>query len=165
MKLIIGLGNPGKKYGKTRHNLGFMAVDFLQKKLEAPEFKLNKKLAAEISKSGKIILAKPQTFMNLSGGAAIKLLSFYKLTADDILIIHDDIDLEFGKIKEGKNHGAAGHNGVKSIIELLGTKDFNRLRIGVGRPPENIPPEDYVLQNFSSEELKQLPKIFNKISI
>jgi len=165
MKLIIGLGNPGKKYEKTRHNLGFMAVDFLREKLGAPDFKSNKKCAAEFSKSGEIILAKPQTFMNLSGEAVAKLLSFYKLDLDDLIVIHDDIDLELGKIKDGKNHGPAGHNGVKSIIELLGTKDFPRLRIGVGRPPEHIPPEDYVLQNFTSAELKLLPEIFNKISV
>lgn len=164
MKLIIGLGNPGKKYEKTRHNLGFMAVDFLREKSGAPEFKLNKKCNAEITKTDEIIFAKPQTFMNNSGEAATKLLSFYKLSPADLSVIHDDLDLDFEKIKIGAGRGSAGHNGVKSIIDALGTKDFNRIRIGVGRPPANIPPEDYVLQNFSADELQQLPEIFQKIS-
>ncbi|MFH1193910.1 MAG: aminoacyl-tRNA hydrolase [bacterium] len=165
MKLIIGLGNPGKKYEKTRHNLGFMAVDFLRAAAGAPDFKMNKKLAAEVSKSGEIIFAKPQTFMNLSGEAVAKLLSFFKLSPADLVVIHDDLDLDFGKIKTGAGHGAAGHNGVKSIIELLGTKDFNRVRLGVGRPPIHLPPEDYVLQNFSPAELPLLPDLFKKISV
>lgn len=165
MKLVIGLGNPGKKYAKTRHNLGFMAINFLREKLDAPKFKLNKKCNAEVSKTDSFILAKPQTFMNNSGEAAIAILSFYKLTSADLTVIHDDLDFDFGKIKAGAGHGAAGHNGVKSIIELLGTKDFNRVRLGLGRPPSHIPPEDYVLQNFSPDELKQLPEIFKKISV
>lgn len=164
MKLIVGLGNPGKKYQHTRHNMGFMAADFLREKLDAPKFKLNKKCNAEVAKNNEMIFAKPQTFMNNSGEAAAKLLSFYKLSPADITVIHDDLDLEFGKIKTGAGHGAAGHNGVKSIIDALGTKNFNRIRLGISRPPANIPPEDYVLQNFSAEELKQLPEIFKKIS-
>jgi len=165
MKLIIGLGNPGKKYEKTRHNLGFMAVDFLRENIGAPNFKMNKKCNAGISKTDEIILAKPQTFMNNSGEAAAKLLSFFKLMPADLIVIHDDLDLEFGKIKLGAGHGAAGHKGAQSIIDYLGTKDFNRIRLGVGRPPLHIPPEDYVLQNFSSEELKKLPDILKKISV
>lgn len=163
MKLIIGLGNPGKEYEKTRHNLGFMAVDFLREKHGAPDFKMNKKCNAEVSKIDKIIFARPQTFMNNSGEAVLKLLSFFKLAPADITVIHDDLDLDFGKIKLGAGHGSAGHNGVKSIIGLLGTKDFNRIRIGIEKPPLHIPPEDYVLQNFSSDELSQLPEILKKI--
>ncbi len=164
MKLIIGLGNPGKKYLHTRHNLGFMALDFLQKNSGAPDFKMNKKCNAEIIKTDEIIFAKPLTFMNNSGEAVAKLLSFFKLTPADLVVVHDDLDLDFGKIKIGAGHGAAGHNGVKSIIDLLGTKDFNRIRIGVGRPPAHVPPEDYVLQNFPPAESKQLPDLFKKIS-
>ena len=174
-KLIIGLGNPGKKYEHMRHNFGFMALDFLQKKMDAPKFKMNNKLNAEISKIDKIILAKPQTFMNSSGEAAQKILSFYKISPNEIIVIHDDLDLPFGAIKQSKDSGSAGHNGVQSIIDILGTKNFTRLRLGIGlssealakddRPHKKIPVEDYVLQNFSSEELKQLPEILQKISV
>lgn len=164
MKLIIGLGNPGKEYENTRHNFGFMALDFLREKLGATDFKLNKRCNAEVIKTGEMILAKPQTFMNNSGEAATKLLSFFKLSADDLTVIHDDLDLDFGKIKAGMGRGSAGHNGVKSIIDRLATNNFNRIRLGIGRPPEHIPPEDFVLQNFSSNELEQLPEIFKKIS-
>lgn len=164
MKIIIGLGNPGKKYERTRHNFGFMAVDFLREKIGAADFKLNKRCNAEIVKTDEIIFAKPQTFMNNSGEAATKLLSFFKLSPADLTIIHDDLDLEFGKTKTGMGRGSAGHNGVKSIIDRLGTNNFARIRLGIGRPPEHIPPEDYVLQNFSPEESKQLPDILKKIS-
>ena len=175
MKLIIGLGNPIKKYAKTRHNFGFMAVDFLQKKINAPKFKMNKKLNAEISKTDEIILAKPKTFMNSSGEAVQKILSFYKMPPDEMVVIHDDLDLSFEAIKTSKDSGSAGHNGVQSIIDMLGTKNLTRIRLGINRPPsfakatdgrpEHIPPEDYVLQNFSPEELNQLPEIFQKISV
>ena len=165
MKIIIGLGNPGTKYEKTRHNFGFMAVDLLREKLGAPDFKLNKRCSAEISKTNEIILVKPQTFMNNSGEAATKLLSFFKIQPDNLTIVHDDLDLEFGKIKAGMGRGSAGHNGVKSIIDRLGTNNFNRIRLGVSRPPEHIPPEDYVLQDFSAEELNQIPEILKKISV
>lgn len=165
MKLIIGLGNPGKKYKNTRHNFGFTAVDFLREKFDAPNFKLNKKCNAEVSKTDEIIFAKPQTFMNNSGEAAAKLLSFFKLSPDGLVVIHDDLDLDFKKIKTGAGRGSAGHNGAQSIISRLGTNNFNRIRLGVGRPPEHIPPEDYVLQDFSPEESKQLPDILKKISV
>ncbi|MBU1179584.1 aminoacyl-tRNA hydrolase [Patescibacteria group bacterium] len=163
MKLIIGLGNPGQKYEKTRHNVGFMSVDFLQKKIDAPEFKFNKKCKAEISKADGIILAKPQTFMNNSGEAVSKLLSFYKIEPEKIIVIHDDLDLELGKLRESKNRGSAGHNGAQSIIDGLGTKNFTRIRIGIGRPPIKIPPESYVLQKFEKEELAAIKNVFEKI--
>lgn len=165
MKLVVGLGNPGKKYEKTRHNVGFMAIDFLQKKLGAPDFKLNKKCKSEISKTDGLILAKPQTFMNNSGEAVAKLLSFYKIEPEKLTIIHDDLDLELEVARESKNRGSAGHNGVQSIIDALGTKSFARLRIGVGRPPEKIPPEDFVLQKFEKEEFEKIKKILKELSL
>jgi PTH1 family peptidyl-tRNA hydrolase len=169
MKIIIGLGNPGKKYEKTRHNFGFMAADFLRAGFEAPAWKLNKKFNAEISKitvdGEEIVLAKPQTFMNSSGVAIQKILSFYKATPADLIVMHDDMDIEFGKIKNGVNRGAAGHNGVQSTIDMLGGNAFARIRLGVGRPPENIPSPDYVLQKFSPAELSQIPDILKKISL
>ncbi|MBU4421695.1 aminoacyl-tRNA hydrolase [Candidatus Parcubacteria bacterium] len=165
-KLLVGLGNPGRKYEKTRHNAGFLAVDFLRKKLDAPAFKLNKKLKAEISetKSGKekIILAKPTTFMNNSGEALASVAKFYKIKTENIIVFHDDMDIAFGDVREVFARGSAGHNGVQSIIDILGTKDFNRVRIGVGRP-EKTPPESYVLQKFKPKEIEEIKEAIKKI--
>lgn len=164
MKLIVGLGNPGKKYEKTRHNVGFMAVDFLQKKMNLPKFRLNKKCKAEISKENGIILAKPQTFMNNSGEAVLCLISFYKIEPEKIIIIHDDLDLDFEKIRKNENRGSAGHNGVQSIIDNLKTKSFTRLRVGIGRSNEKIPPDIFVLQKFKKEELEKIKKTFTELT-
>lgn len=178
MILIIGLGNPGKKYEKTRHNVGFKAVTAFQVKNGFSDFKFSKKLKAEISEgildSKKIVLAKPQTFMNLSG-KAIKLLIQKRLKKavaelrrmpDFLWIIHDDIDLPFGKIKIVKSRGAAGHKGVESIIRELKTKDFVRFRIGIKpinseqRTTNNI--EKFVLQKFNKEEEKIVKEVIRK---
>lgn len=173
-KLIIGLGNPGKKYEKTRHNAGFMAIDFLRKKFDAPKLKLNKKFNAEIvkteSKKEKIIMAKPLTFMNNSGEAVFSILSFYKIKPKDLIVVHDDMDLDLGDLRENTGRGSAGHNGVQSIINILGTKDFLRWRIGIGRPEKSannktIPPDAYVLQKFNKEEIKIIKETFKKIAI
>lgn len=165
MKLIIGLGNPGKKYQYNRHNVGFRVVDDLAKKYGA-EFILKNKFKAEIAditpshsplhkgeEVGVTVLAKLQTFMNKSGDALSALKNFFKIENDDILVVHDDIDLPLGTIRTSEGSGAAGHNGVKSIIEMIG-QNFTRLRIGIENRPENrIPPtDDYVLQNFTPEE-------------
>ena len=151
MKLIIGLGNPEEKYFKNRHNIGFLILDNIYK-----EFKTNKKLQAKIhitqKENEKIIIAKPTTFMNNSGEAVSKISSFYKIKPTDILVINDDLDLPFGIMKLKNNSGSAGHNGVKSIIDHLNTKEFTRLRFGIGRPLNPIPPAEYVLQNFTPEE-------------
>jgi PTH1 family peptidyl-tRNA hydrolase len=155
MKLIIGLGNPGQKYLDTRHNLGFMIIDAIQKKWQLPEFEFNKKLEAEISKGQldgqEILLAKPQTFMNKSGQAVGNILNFFKLTSEDLLVIHDDLDIGVGQYKVAADSSSAGHNGVQDIIDQLGTQKFKRLRIGIDRN-EKIPGEDYVLQKFSDRE-------------
>ena len=161
MILIAGLGNPGKKYEKTRHNIGFAVIDNLAKKYNWPVFKLNEKFNADISEgefSGqKIILAKPQTFMNLSGNALLKITKNYKLGAENLILVHDDIDLPLGKIKIVKNRGAAGHKGVESIIKSLGTKNFIRFRIGI-KPKQYRRPvydtEKFVLQKFTKQEEK-----------
>jgi len=135
MKLIIGLGNPGEKYEKTRHNIGFRAVDKFQRNNNFPEFSFPKKFQAEISKgilnNEKIIIAKPQTFMNLSGKAIKALIKNYKLETKNLIIVHDDIDLPLEKIRIVKNRGAGGHRGVESIIQGLGTKNFIRFRFGI----------------------------------
>lgn len=168
MRLVVGLGNPGKKYMHTRHNAGFMAVDFLRKKLDASKFKLNKKLNAEVSEAKlgreKIILAKPLTFMNNSGESVFKIMSFYKIEPEKLLVFHDDMDLELGILRESKGRGSAGHNGVQSIINILGTNEFVRLRIGIGRS-QDIPPEAYVLKKFEASELKTIKKVLQETSV
>jgi len=157
MKLIVGLGNPGGAYQYTRHNAGFLFLNTL-----VSNFKLEKKFKAEIAKGGsgkkKIIYAKPQTFMNNSGTAVQSLLQYYKLQATSLLVVHDEVDLPLGKVKLTKNSSSAGHNGVKSVIEALGTKEFLRIRIGIEtRTSRDEPPTDpFVLQLFTEKELALL---------
>lgn len=170
MKLIVGLGNPGKKYNHTRHNIGFEVVlKFRENRQksgsEFSPWKNEKRFKAEISKSefkgDKIILALPQIFMNNSGESVKELSLFYKIKPNDILIIHDDIDIKLGEFKIQKNRGSAGHNGVESIINELGSKDFNRIRIGI-RDEEaqgKMPTEKFVLEKFTSEESGTLKKL------
>ena len=158
MKLIIGLGNPGNKYKKTRHNIGFMVIDEITTNFQFPIFNFKSIFNAEISKKilkdEKIILVKPQTFMNNSGRAVKAIIDYYKITTEDIIVIHDDIDLNLGEIKIQQNRSSAGHNGVQSIIDSIGTKDFTRIRIGI--KPINqeisIDTEKFVLQKFIKEE-------------
>jgi len=171
MKLLIGLGNPGKKYENTRHNVGFQILDLLisDLKQESPSWKNN--LYSEIAEvsfgAQKTLLVKPQTFMNESGTAVADICNFYKVdSTKDIIVLHDEIDLPFGILRETSSSSAAGHNGIKDIIEKLGTQDFHRLRIGVESRTTraDIPTEAFVLQNFSGDELATLQKeIFPKI--
>ncbi|MFA5361557.1 MAG: aminoacyl-tRNA hydrolase, partial [archaeon] len=130
MIIIIGLGNPGEKFKDTRHNVGFMAIDKFAKENNFDDFKLEKKFEAEISKQGKILLAKPQTFMNNSGKTAKKIKSINKTST--FIILHDDVDLPIGKIKIVKERGSAGHKGVESVIKAIGNKGLIRIRIGIG---------------------------------
>ncbi len=169
MKLIIGLGNPGTEYEKTRHNVGFLALDYLNENGDFSNWKKDKRANALVAESGtgkdKVIIAKPQTFMNLSGQSVQSLVASYQLPVANITIIHDDIDIPFGEIKIQSNRGSAGHNGIKSIIDHLGTKDFTRIRIGV--MPTNIDKthidtKSFVLKNFSKEEQNQLPELFKQ---
>lgn len=163
MKIIIGLGNPGEQYKLTRHNLGFMVVDALAKQLELT-WTVNKKLKAEITKTTDFILIKPQTFMNLSGESVEATLSYYKLSADDLIIIHDDLDLEFGTYKVATASRAAGHNGVQSIMDKLNTQKICRYRVGIKNElREKIPAEKFVLEKFSKTELENLEDIIQKI--
>lgn len=159
MKLIVGLGNPGNEYKNTRHNIGFMLVDYLFKR----DFVVNKKFNAleciEEINNEKIIIIKPLTFMNLSGESVIKYVNYYKINLDDILIIQDDMDMGIGKIKLLYNHGDGGHNGIKNIITNLGSKSFLRLKIGISSPG-NRNVVDYVLGKFSVFELKKLNESF-----
>lgn len=162
MKLIAGLGNIGDKYCFTRHNAGFMVLDkwALEKSLS---FREEKKLKCFLAKDGDNILIKPTTFMNLSGEAVRAVMDYYKIEVKDILIIYDDIALDLGKIRFRANGSDGGHNGIKSIIQHIGSKNFDRLKIGIG-PQPNIPSENYVLQSFSKEQLDEL-KIVLKTSI
>ena len=169
MFLIVGLGNPSKKFEKTRHNVGFRVVNEFAKKNNFPDFKISKKFNALISEgefnNEKVILAKSQTFMNLSGKAVKKLVSSFKFQVSGLWVVHDDIDLPLGKIRIVKNRGSAGHKGVESIIRELKTKDFVRFRVGVKPKTSNLKPETldrFVLQKFTREEEKILKKIIKK---
>jgi len=167
MILIVGLGNPGKKYQLTRHNIGSRAVDEIATNFQFPIFNFQSIFNAKISKGtfkGKnIILAKPQTFMNLSGKSVKTLISFYKITRTGLVVIHDDIDLPLGKIKIVKNRGAAGHKGVESIVKVINSKNFVRFRIGIlpktGKPKN---PENFVLQKFNKDEEKTVKEVIKK---
>lgn len=164
MKLIIGLGNFENKYLFTRHNAGFMAVDFFVL-ANSQQFKTEKKLKSEIAKfkfNGEdLIVIKPLTYMNLSGEAAIATMNFYKIEPKDILVVYDDIALDLGVLRFRSKGSDGGHNGIKSIIQHLGTDNFDRLKIGIG-PQPNIPSEAYVLQNFTKEELDSLKEVLKK---
>lgn len=171
MKLIIGLGNPDKKYQNTRHNLGQNIItDFVRAWRDTP-FTTKPNLSTKIYETGqginKTIFAISTEYMNNSGLTVQKIAQFYKIPHQDIYVIHDDLDLPIGEYKIQFDRGPAGHNGIKSIIENLGTQQFNRIRIGIGKPLNNIPVEDYVLQSFSKEELiiikNIIPEIFKKI--
>ena len=165
MKLIVGLGNPGKKYEKTRHNAGFILVDMLREAYEFSPWSLSKKFNAEVSEGTiakeKILLVKPMTFMNNSGQSVGLISKYYSLSPSDILVIHDEKDIPLGTTKIQADRGHAGHNGIKSIIDHLGTKDFTRIRVGIA--PENISrmkdTADYVLGKFGLFERRTLKAV------
>lgn len=169
MKIIVGLGNPGKKYQNTRHNVGFLAVDEFARRNNFPGFKMSKKFEAlileEIFNGEKIILAKPQIFMNNSGRAVRKIISNSKLQIANLIVVHDDIDLPLGSIKIVQNRGSAGHKGVESVIKELGKRDFIRLRIGI-KPKQfralSYGAEKFVLRQFTKKEEKIIKGIIEK---
>jgi PTH1 family peptidyl-tRNA hydrolase len=156
--LIVGLGNPGREYRNTRHNIGFMAVD---KFCEAHDVRLGKvqfkSLVGQIRlRQVRVILAKPQTFMNLSGEAVSALVRFYKIPLEQVLVVHDDLDLPYGTLRLRPGGGAGGQKGLGSIITKLGTQQFPRMRLGIGRPPGQMDPAGYVLQDFNRVEQEEL---------
>lgn len=153
--LIVGLGNPGREYAQTRHNIGFMLIDRLTVRLNARGMKVQSKAIVITTQyeGRKLILAKPQTYMNLSGQAVQGLVRFYKLPLTHVLVAHDDLDLPFCAIRMRPGGGAGGQKGIKSIIEQLGTPDFARLRLGIDRPPGQMDAAAYVLQDFTPKEL------------
>jgi PTH1 family peptidyl-tRNA hydrolase len=165
MKLIIGLGNPTKQYENTRHNVGFMILDRIKEIAHFSEFQKNEKFNALISEGKnaedeKVLLVKPYAFMNLSGSVTKKIADFYKIPATDITVIHDDLDIELGKYKISVDSSAAGHNGVQNIFDEFSTQQIKRVRVGIEGPERKkdrlMSGADFVLQNFSDEEIKVL---------
>lgn len=165
MKLVVGLGNPGKEYTNTRHNIGFELLDFIAKK-EDYSFKFDKKFNCEIVETSilgeKIFIVKPYSFMNLSGTVVSKLSSFYDIDINDILVIQDDLDMEFGKIRIVYDSSSGGHNGIKNINEYLGSQKYTRLKIGISND-KNIDTKDYVLGRFSEDEKDKIMHVYSKL--
>ncbi|GLJ62110.1 MULTISPECIES: aminoacyl-tRNA hydrolase [Microbacterium] len=159
--LVIGLGNPGPRYEQTRHNVGQMVVDELAARRSATfrQHKANARVAETWLRPGaaKLVLAKPNTFMNVSGGPAAGLARFYGLAADRVVVVHDELDIPFDTIKLKSGGGHGGHNGVRDVAKALGTPDFARVRVGIGRPPGRQDPADWVLDPFGATERKTLP--------
>lgn len=162
--LIAGLGNPGRQYKSSRHNIGFMLVDRLADSLDTAFARLESKaLVVKTNYQDRsIILAKPQTFMNLSGQAVGSIMKFYKIPLENLLVVYDDVDLPFGKIRLRPTGGSAGQKGVASIIDRLGTNEFPRLRLGIGRPPGRMEAASYVLRDFSREDVEFLPEFLDR---
>ena len=162
--LIIGLGNPGRHYHNNRHNIGFMVVDRLARRLGTSFARLESKaLVTKVEyQDRRLVVAKPQTFMNLSGVAVGSLVRFYKIPLGNLFIVYDDVDLPFGSLRIRPAGGSAGQKGIDSIIERLGTQDFPRLRLGINQPPGRMEAADYVLQNFSNQEEQALTEILDR---
>lgn len=160
--LVVGLGNPGPQYAKTRHNIGFMVADLLADRLGAT-FKVHKRSGAEIVTGTlghrPVVLAKPRTYMNESGRQVGPLAKFHSVSPADVIVIHDELDIDFGRIRLKLGGGEGGHNGLRSVANALGTKDFQRVRIGIGRPPGRKDPAAFVLEVFSAAERKEVPAI------
>jgi len=162
--LIVGLGNPGRQYKSNRHNIGFMLLNRLAERLETSFSRVesNALVTKARYKDHSIIMAKPQTYMNLSGQSVASLVKFYKIPLENLIIVYDDVDLPFGRIRIRPSGGSAGQKGISSIIERLGTKDFPRMRLGVGRPPGSKGAASYVLKNFSGEDADFLPHVLDR---
>ena len=162
--LIVGLGNPGREYRNTRHNIGFKVIDALATKLESQfsRMQFNSLILSVKRDNRTIILAKPQTYMNNSDHAVVAIIKFYKIDLDHTIICNDDLDLPLGTIRIRSSGGSGGQKGINSIIEGLGTKDFPRLRIGIGRPPGRMNAADYVLQDFGRAEEEMIEEIIGR---
>lgn len=162
--LVVGLGNPGPAYAGNRHNAGFMVVDELATRLGV---RLKRDRSRAFVAAGRlggqpVTLAEPMTFMNVSGGPVASLRNFYKVPADRVLMIHDELDLPFGTVRLKLGGGDNGHNGLRSVSSSLGTKDYLRLRVGIGRPPGRMDPADFVLRDFSAAERKELAEVIGR---
>ncbi|HOW95988.1 MAG TPA: aminoacyl-tRNA hydrolase [Mycolicibacterium fallax] len=160
--LVVGLGNPGPNYAKTRHNVGFMVADILAARM-SETFRVHKKSGAEAI-TGRlgghpVVLAKPRVYMNESGRQVGPLAKFYSVTPANVILIHDELDIDFGRIRLKLGGGEGGHNGLRSVAAALGTKDFQRVRLGIGRPPGRQDPAAFVLSPFGAAERAELPTI------
>jgi PTH1 family peptidyl-tRNA hydrolase len=164
MKLFFGLGNPGKKYENTRHNLGQIVINNFVRTQHAAPLQLKSKLKSQLTEIDKNIFALSTEYMNLSGTSVQKVAAYYKISPQNIYLIHDDLDLPVGEWRLQFDRGAAGHNGVISTIENLGTQAFWRIRIGIGKPENNIPVEDYVLKAFTSQEKKLIDTLLEQLT-
>ena len=159
--LVVGLGNPGREYAANRHNVGFMVADLLASRIGA-RFGRHKRAVAEVAEGRlgfggpKLILAKPLTFMNLSGAPVVALAQFFKVPVDNVVAVHDELDLPYGQVRVKRGGGEGGHNGLRSMSKSLGSKEYARVRFGIGRPPGRQDPADYVLSDFSGAERKEL---------
>ena len=166
MKIFVGLGNPTAEYAATKHNVGFMLADKLAEKISASEWreKFNALVAESFFDGEKILIVKPQTFMNLSGEAVGPIMNFYKLSAEDLTVAHDDMDLPLGMIRLRPKGSGGGHHGVESIIQHLGgEKNFPRVRIGVGRPPKNWTVNHHVLSPFTAEDAEKISAAIDEL--
>lgn len=164
MKLIVGLGNPGPRYEVTRHNVGFMVADLIADKIET-DFTATKHqalLAQGKWQGERILICKPQTYMNLSGQAVLSLVRWYKLSSENLLVIYDDLDLDVGRLRLRPAGSAGGQKGMAHIIQLLGTEQVKRMRLGIGRPPQGWQAADYVLSSFSDAEWEVLKELLPK---
>jgi PTH1 family peptidyl-tRNA hydrolase len=167
--LLVGLGNPGKEYAQTRHNVGFICLDsFVSKTDEMEDWMVKKDLKCQLSSGrigdARVLAIKPTTFMNLSGEAVQAVVNFYKVPQDQILVLHDELDVDFGQIRLRQGGSSAGHNGIKSVSQHLG-EDYGRVRIGIGpKRPAKISSEDFVLQKFSEEEQGQLANLTQEVN-
>jgi PTH1 family peptidyl-tRNA hydrolase len=161
--LVVGLGNPGPEYDRTRHNLGFLVVDELARRLDArlKRSKHSALVAETRDGDARIVLAKPQTYMNMSGGAVAALMRFYKAEPSDVVVVHDELDLPFGTVRVKQGGGTAGHNGLNSVATAIGP-DFARVRIGIGRPTGRKDPVDFVLDAFTKREASEVPALVDR---
>ena len=164
MKCIVGLGNPGKKYEMTRHNIGFLAIDQLAAKhgITVNETKFNAIMGTGRINGERVVLVKPLTYMNLSGEAVRPILDYYKIEIEDVLVIYDDLDMVPGKLRLRPKGSAGGHNGIKSLIQHLGTTEFKRLKLGIGRPPHPLSVIDWGMMNYRKEDLPSLQETLDQ---
>jgi PTH1 family peptidyl-tRNA hydrolase len=159
--LVVGLGNPGKEYAGNRHNVGFLVADLLASRLGA-KFGRSKRAHAEVAEGRlgfggpRLVLLKPLTYMNLSGAPVVSLAQFFKVPVDNVIAVHDELDVPYGQVRAKRGGGEGGHNGLRSMSKSLATKEYARVRFGIGRPPGRQDPADYVLSDFSAAERKEL---------
>jgi PTH1 family peptidyl-tRNA hydrolase len=163
--VVVGLGNPGPRYAGNRHNVGALVVDELADRIGGGKFKAHKS-GADILEGRlaghRVVLAKPRSFMNVSGGPVAGLVRFYKVAPENLVVVYDELDIPFASVRLKLGGGENGHNGLRSITKSLGTKDYHRIRVGIGRPPGRMDPADFVLRDFAKVELKELPFLLDK---